>query len=239
MQWLKNVAREIILCYTIKIQKGGDAVKDIPAFVTDWGVASLIFKEIPYKSIAYIRVQDVQPGHIRDLCQECAQFCRAAGAETVLASGHPDLAVYPYFGSVMTMNLSGFAREPGEACLFPVTEQTVSRWRQIYNEKMRDIDFAATMTRSDEKDILKSGGAYFVHRAGKLLGIGWMEGSELLAIAAAERGKGEAVLRALLTIADSDRVTLDVAASNTRAIRFYERMGFLMTGEKNRSYRIR
>lgn len=214
-------------------------MKDIPAFVTDWGVASLIFKEIPYKQIAYIRVQDVQQGHIRELMDECAQFCRAAGAETILASGHPELECYPYFGSVMRMSLSGFSKKPEEACLFPVTEQTVSRWRQVYNEKMRDIDFAATMTRSDEKDILKSGGAYFVHRAGKLLGIGWMEGSELLAIASAEPGQGEGVLRALLTVADSDCVTLEVAASNTRAIRLYERMGFIMTGEKNRSYRIR
>ena len=94
-------------------------MKDFPAFVTDWGVASLIFKEIPYKQIAYIRVQDVQPGHIRDLIDECAQFCRAAGAETILASGHPELACYPYFGSVMTMRLTGFDKTPGEACLFP------------------------------------------------------------------------------------------------------------------------
>ena len=214
-------------------------MKDFPAFVTDWGVASLIFKEIPYKQIAYIRVQDVQPGHIRDLIDECAQFCRAAGAETILASGHPELACYPYFGSVMTMRLTGFDKTPGEACLFPVTEQTVSRWRQIYNEKMRPIDFAATMTRSDEKDILKSGGAYFVHRAGKLLGIGWMEGSEVLAVASAQKGMGETVLRALMSVADSDTVTLDVAASNHRAIRLYERMGFITTAEKNRSYRIR
>ena len=229
-KWDENRARKEQRCRKMK---------DFPMFVTDWGVASLIFKEIPYKQIAYIRIQDVQPGHIKDMVQECAQFCRAAGAEIILASGHPDLSCYPYFGSVMTMRLSGFEKEPTDACLFPVTEQTVSRWRQIYNEKMRSIDFAATMTRSDEKDILKSGGAYFVHRNGKLLGIGWMEGSEVLAVAAAERGMGETVLRALMTLADSDTVTLDVAASNARAIRLYERMGFVTTAEKNRSYRIR
>lgn len=214
-------------------------MKDIPMFVTDWGVASLILKEIPYRETAYVRIQDVQPGHIRELCEECVQFCRAAGAERILASGSPELEAYPYYGSVMTMRLSGFMTEPGEACLFPVTEQTVGRWRQVYNEKMRDVDFAATMTSRDEKEILQSTGAYFVHRNGTLLGIGWMKGSELLAIASAVPGMGETVLRAMLTVADSDSVVLEVAASNQRAIRLYERMGFVTTGERNRSYRLR
>lgn len=214
-------------------------MRDIPIFTTDFGVASLIFKEIPYKQVAYVKVQDVQPGEIRALCDECAQFCRAAGAEMVLASGHPDLVCYPYYGSVMTMRLGGVSGELTDANLFPVTEETVSRWRTIYNEKMRDVDFAATMTFRDEKEILSSGGAYFVHREGELLGIGWMEGSELKAIAAVIPGMGETVARTLFTIADSDSITLDVAASNIRAIRLYERLGFVTTGEKNRSYRLR
>lgn len=214
-------------------------MKDIPIFSTDWGVASLIFKEIPYKEIAYVRVQDVQPGQIRALCDECAQFCRAAGAEVVLASGHEDLSCYPYYGSVLTMRLNLTERPESEANLFPVTEQTVSRWRSIYNDKMRPVDFASTMTFHDEKQILSSGGAYFVHREGELLGIGWIEGSEVLAVASVVPGAGETVLKTLLTLADSDSVTLEVAASNDRAIRLYERMGFLATGEKNRSYRIR
>ena len=221
------------------IRKGGESMKDIPIFSTDWGVASLIFKEIPYKEIAYVKVQDVQPGHIRDLCDECAQFCRAAGAEIVLASGHPDLECYPYYGSVLTMRLNMTEQEEPPANLFPVTDQTVTRWRSIYNDKMRQVDFATTMSFYDEKQILSSGGAYFVHRAGELLGIGWMEGSELLAIAAEVPGSGETILKTMLTLADSDSVTLDVAASNSRAIRLYERVGFITTGEKNRSYRIR
>ena len=61
----------------------------------------------------------------------------------------------------------------------------------------------------------------------------------MLAVASAQKGMGETGLRALMTVADSDTVTLDVAASNNRAIRLYERMGFITTAEKNRSYRIR
>ena len=52
-------------------------------------------------------------------------------------------------------------------------------------------------------------------------------------------GKGELVTRTMLTVADSDSVHLQVASTNERAIRLYHRMGFLMTKELNRSYRIR
>lgn len=214
-------------------------MKDIPIFTTDWGVASLILKEIPYKQIAYVKVQDVQPGHTKALCGECVQFCRAAGAETVIASGSPELECYPYYASVYEMRLSGFGRELTDACLFPVTEETVGKWRKIYNEKMAGVDFAVTMTAFDEKEIVSSGGAYFVHSCGKLLGIGWMNGSELMAVASVIPGMGETVTRTMLTVADSDSVWLQVASTNERAIRLYHRMGFLMTKEVNRGYRIR
>lgn len=214
-------------------------MKDIPIFTTDWGVASLILKEIPCKQIAYVKVQDVQQGHIKELCEECVGFCRAAGAETVIASGHPELECYPYFASVYEMRLSGFDRALTDACLFPVTEETVGKWRKIYNEKMAEVDYAVTMTAFDEKEIVNSGGTYFVHSCGKLLGIGWLNGSELMAVASVVPGMGELVTRTLLTAADSDSVRLQVVSTNERAVRLYHRMGFLMTREVNRGYRIR
>lgn len=213
-------------------------MKNIPIFLTDWGVATLLLKEIPYRKTAYVRVQDVQPGHIRELCGECADFCRAAGAEQVIASGHAELEAYPLHASVLTMRLTGFDRRISDACLFPVTERTVGRWREIYNERMMFVDFAETLTRQDEREIVSSGGAYFVHRDGAPLGIGWMEGSELRAIASAAPGMGETVAKALFTLADSDSVSLQVASTNARAIRLYQRLGFLTTGEKDRGYRI-
>lgn len=206
-------------------------------FDTDTGVSTLLLKEIPYKQIAYIHVQSVQPGGLRAHLEECVSFCRMCGAERVLAQGHPELEGWPLHSTVRAMSMPVPEREP-PAMVFPVTEATVSRWREIYNEKMAPVDNAATMTVRDEKEILASGGACFVHDHGQLLGIGWVRESEILCIAAMQPGAGERVLGTLLTLIHGDTAVLDVASTNTRAIRLYERMGFVTVRERTKWYQI-
>lgn len=213
-------------------------MKDIPLFDTDTGVSTLVLKEIPYRQIAYVTVRDVQQGGLQAHLDECVSFCRMCGAERVLATGHPELEGWPLHCTVRTMALTLPDWAP-EASLFPVTEQTVSRWRGIYNQRMAAVDNAATLSARDEKEILASRGAYFVHEQGKLLGIGWMRGGELLCVASCVPGAGERLLKTLLTAAEEDRMTLDVASTNERAIRLYERLGFVTVGERSRWYQIR
>lgn len=212
-------------------------MKDFPMFTTECGVASLILKEVPYRAVAFVHIRDVQPGQLGEHLKECVSFCRMVGAERILAKGHEDLAAYPLHSIVYKMSMPLEEREP-EACLWPVTEETVTHWREIYNKGMRPFDNHATMTSQEEKNIVKSGGAYFVHREGKLLGIGWMEGSELLAIVSCVPGMGETVARTLFTTVNADRITLEVVSNNERAIRLYERMGFVKTGEVSRWYTV-
>ena len=211
-------------------------MKDIPLFTTDFGVASLILKEIPYKSIAYVRVLDVQPGMIQILVEECVGFCRAAGADRIFATGPAELEMYPLHHSVRIMR-GNDAWEP-EAHLFPVTEQTVKRWREVYNEKMAPVDGSGTLTAWDEKEILNSAGAYFVHKDGTLLGIGWVEEGKLICVASCVPGMGGAVTRTLLSAQGSESVELEVASTNARAIRLYESLGFVTTGEKSSWYQV-
>lgn len=212
-------------------------MKDIPVFDTDTGVSTLLLKEIPYRQIAYVKVQSVQPGGLGEHLKECISFCRMCGAERVLAKGHPELEQERLHSSVLSMRLAAPADEP-PAMVFPVTEKTVRRWREICNERMSGVDNAATLTASDEKRILDSGGACFVHECGELLGIGWVEGSQILCLASVQPGAGERVLRTLLTLTDGGPVSLEVASTNTRAIRLYERMGFVTVGETAKWYQI-
>ncbi len=212
-------------------------MKDFPLFDTEFGIASLVLKEIPYKGIAYIILRQVWDPE--KLLSECVSFCRMCGAEVICASGHESLEAYPLYTRVLEMGGDAAVDRTSMKSLFPVTEKTVSQWRNIYNEKMRPVDNAATLTAFDEKRILESGGAYFVHEDGELLGIGWLADTELLAIAAVKPGSGIAVMNTLMSLIEGARMKLEVASTNQRAIRLYEKMGFIKTKEISRWYKIR
>ncbi len=213
-------------------------MKDMPVFTTEYGVASLTLKEVPYRQEAYIRIHDVQPGCLNQLLEECTGFCRAVGAERIFASGHAELGCYPLHTAVYEMRGDAWVDPALLESLFPVTEQTVDRWRKAVNERMRDVDNAATLECRDENQILSSGGAYFVHSGGELLGVGWLDGEKLLCVAAVKPGAGEKTMHSLMSIVEGESMTLEVASTNERAIRLYEKLGFVKTHEVSRWYRV-
>lgn len=125
-----------------------------------------------------------------------------------------------------------------DACLFPVTEKTVQQWLDIYNERMADVPNAAFMDSADGRELLKTGDGYFVHRDGTLLGIGKASGDFIDAVISVVPGMGETVVLALASVLSGDTVRLMVASANTRAVRLYERMGFIAVKELSRWYRV-
>lgn len=193
-------------------------------FDTEYGIASLVLKEIPYKGAAYIILREVWDAE--KLLKECVSFCKMCGAERIFAAGHESLESYPLYTSVLEMRGEATVDRENLKSLFPVTEATVSQWRAIYNEKMGSVDNAATMTARDEKWILQSGGAYFVHESGELLGIGWLEDTDLLAVAAVKPGAGKTVMNTLMSLIEGAQMRLEVASTNEKAIHLYEKMGF-------------
>ena len=211
-------------------------MKDFPVFPTDHWVASLILKEIPYRQEAYIRIQSTQEPEL--LLQECISFCTACGAEKIYASGHDILEKYPLRTAVWQMRGIIFIGEDEIPSMFPVTEQTVSRWRELYNQKMRGVHNASTLEAKDEARILESGGAYFIHESGIPLGIGWLEEDRISALAALKPGAGELICKAMQSLIPQQQLTLEVASANVKAVRLYERLGFLKTKELSRWYRI-
>lgn len=203
-------------------------MKDIGVFPTQYGVASLILREIPYRQEAYIRVQDVQPEDLSLLLNECADFCRACGAEKILWTGAETEAESAM--TVLRMQATARADRALVEQLFPVTEKTAARWRQIYNEKMSSVPQARTLSFADEKELSESGGTYFVHSNGELLGIGWIEDTHMLAIASCKPGAGERIVHTLMSLIEGLDMTLEVSDRNKKAINLYQRLGFVTTG---------
>ena len=213
-------------------------MRDYPIFTTDTGISSLVLREIPYKQIAYICIRDVQNVGFSDHLQECVGFCRMAGAERIYASGHSLLEGYPLADTILQMRGEPVLDPERIRNLFPVTEPTVSRWRQLYNDSMASVFNSRTLEGRDEKEIIASSGAYFVHDNGQLLGIGWIGEDQILAVASAVPGVGGDVMHTLLSLMEGASVSLEVAASNKRAIRLYEKLGFLTVGEISRWYDV-
>lgn len=213
-------------------------MRDFPIFDTEYGIASLFLKEIPYKNEAYIRIRDVQEEYFGEHLKECVSFCRMCGAERVYAADHEKLEHYPLAFSLLEMRGTAWVDPPKLKNLFPVTESTVVQWRQIHNERLRGVDGSATLTSRDEKRILEAKDAYFVHDRGELLGIGWVEDPVLKTVAAVKSGAGEAVMHTLMSLIEGSQMILEVASTNKRAISLYKSLGFIPTSEKTQWHRV-
>lgn len=211
-------------------------MKDIPVFDTEHGVASLFLREIPYRQRAHIKIHSSQEPE--KLLEECIGFCRACGAEWIDAAGDEYLEKYPLITALYIMTRDRDSMPQTDACLFPVTESTVGKWLDIYNERMADVPNCAYMDSADGRELLKSGDGYFIHRDGRLLGIGKAKDDFIDAVASVVPGMGETVVLALASALTSDTVRLMVAGANERAVRLYERMGFLKVKEVSRWYRV-
>lgn len=211
-------------------------MKDFPVFTTENGVASLVLKEIPYQRTAYIILRDsLEP---EKLVAECAEFCRACGAERIYATGHEFLKKYPFYTAMWMLSRDRARLPDTDAALFPVQAKTLERWREIYNEKVARVPNGAWMTLADGQELLKKGDGYFVHRGGLLLGIGRASGDVIDWVASMRPGAGRDVVSALAHALTGDRVFLTAASANEKAIRLYDGLGFLRVREISRWYRV-
>lgn len=212
-------------------------MKDIPVFTTEYGVASLVLREIPYQKTAYVTVQDsLEPDK---LVGECVSFCSACGAERIYAKGHGYLEQYPFHTAVWQMNCHRERLGDTDAALWPVQKETLEYWREIYNQKVPRVPNGAWMTLADGEEMLEKGDGYFIHRGETLLGIGRASGSWIDWVAAVQPGAGRDVVLALSHALMEEVLSLTVASTNEKAVRLYEGLGFMKVKELSKWYRIR
>lgn len=211
-------------------------MKDIPVFATEYGIASLVLKEIPYQSAAYVTVRDsLEPER---LLEECIGFCRACGADRIYATGHSELESRPLYTAMWQMQCSLEALPDTDAALWPVQENTLKQWQQIYNDKVRNLPNGAWMTDADARKMIEKGDGYFIHRGEVLLGIGRASGDTIDWVASLQPGAGRDVLLALSHAITEETVLLTVASVNIKAVKLYENLGFLKNKELSRWFQI-
>lgn len=198
-------------------------MRNIPMFTTQLGTASLVLEEIPYKKVAYIRLHDSVDAVT--FLNECAQFCCAVGAEVVYAAGG-DADVFPHYTTILHMCRDTQGLPKSDADLCSIQHKTLEQWISIYNNRMFGVPNAATMTQARASEILNKGSGYFIRRDKTLLGIGVSCGGRIDAVASVYPGAGRDVLLALCSALSESTVCVEVASSNTRAVKLYESLGF-------------
>ena len=212
-------------------------MKDIPVFTTEHGAATLILKEIPYQETAYIILRDsLEP---LALAKECAEVCRACGAEKIYVTGHDTLSAYPCYTAMWEMTSLRENIPDTDAALWPVQEKTLTQWQSIYNEKVKKVPNGAWLTKADAEKMLETGDGYFIHRGETLLGIGRASSDRISWVASLAPGAGADVVKALAHAATEDTISLTVASTNQKAVDLYERLGFLRTAEISKWYKMR
>jgi ribosomal protein S18 acetylase RimI-like enzyme len=136
----------------------------------------------------------------------------------------------------MERSLSGLPQT--EVSTVPVTKESLSNFQRIYNEKMRDIPAARYMTTQRADSLLQKENCYFVYRDNEMIGIGITSDGMISALASLRQGAGEDVVLALCRTLSRDRVRLEVAEENKKAIRLYSRLGFENIGVENIWYKV-
>ena len=211
-------------------------MKDFPIFTTEHGVASLVLKQIPYNAAAYITLHDtLQPEKLLD---DCCAFCKAAGAESIYASGHDYLVKYQLHTVILLKRCMRERLADTDAVLIPIQEAMLDEFRKLYNDAMKVVSNASCMSVVDAKKILAKGNGYLVYRGTTLIGIGIAGGERIDAIVSTRPGCGKDVLFALNRVLSGPYAEVEVASSNVRAVRLYDKLGFQTICELSRWYKI-
>ncbi len=217
-------------------------MKDIPIFTGQFGIGTLILREIPYRKYAYVMVRSAQEGRMAAFLEECRGFCTMAGAERVLATADEPLDFLPHVHDMLELSCRRDSlpplQEPVE--LEPVTSENGEVFRGCYNRLFQQIPNAATCTPADLERILKREKAFLARVNGTLAGIGEQTETELCAIGVLPeyRGLGRRLALTLLAQMRCETVTLRVSSANAPALRLYRKLGFVQSRVLSRWYAL-
>ena len=193
-------------------------------------MASLILKEIPYSGAAYVLVRSVWNGQTAALLEECASFCRAAGAERVYASdGKNDLpSMHAYDMVLLTMRREDLPELANPIELEPVSTQNGAEYLAVYNACFRELPGAASYGKKDLQRLIEHQSGFLTRKNGVCAGAAELEKDELAGICVLPQYKGLGYSLALTVLKrlETPVVKLKTATTNEKALNLYRRLGF-------------
>ena len=189
-------------------------MKDIPIFTATNGMASLILQEIPYRREAFVQVRAVFT-RLDALLQECAAFCRMAGAERVFATGSADFSAYRLHARLMEREISADRLPSVEAKAIPTED---GEWLSCYRDAFRHVPAARTLKQMEH--------CYWIEEKGERIGLGQIIEGELRAVASLQKGAGVRCVCALAAVSTAPTIRLLCAMENEPAMSLYDRLGF-------------
>lgn len=207
-------------------------MKNIPIFTASYGLASLILREIPYSGRAYVMVRSVWRGETAALLEECGQFCRAAGAETVYASQElePLPAKHAYDMVELRCPKADLPVPEKPVELEPLTEQNAAAYLEIYNRCFRDVPGATAYDRADVRRLLETNLAFLTRAGDRYAAVAELSENGLAGVAVLpecrEQGLGRNLTLTVLHRLDAPSLTLKTASANAAALRLYHAIGF-------------
>lgn len=217
-------------------------MKNIPMFTGQYGMASLIFREVPWCGRAYIIIRSVWDGKTAAFLEECRQFCRIVGAEEIYASWELEElpAVHAYDMIAMEREKAGLPAPQTQIELEALSRENGERYLDIYNTCFRPVPSAASYDKTDLKRLYGLDTAYLAKVDGQYAGVAEISetGLEGIAVLPEFRGLGYDLALTVLPMVPRKTVQLKTATVNERAIRLYERLGFVRTGVLSRWWKL-
>lgn len=203
-------------------------MNNIPMFTGANGMATLILREIPLCGRAYVLIRSVWNDRTEALLEECAQFCRAAGAREIYVSdGRNALPAEPAHTVLeLSVEKSALPLPEHPVPLVPLSKENSQIYLDIYNRCFRDVVGTASYDYRDINRLLGKDLAFLAMKDQKPAGIAELGDNYLegVAVDPAFRGLGRDLTLTALARLPGPVVKLKVHDCNTRALNLYRRL---------------